>query len=150
MEFPLEIPSSRDRLPWILPHHGSTLIRTLQGPAGPAWDLSFVLFSLVKPPFEPVSEIPLKLLTLKTVFLTLLASGATRGERHAIAYSTVTHALNWTNIVLHLVPGFISKTQLRTSGASSLERITIPSIGHTLGRDLAEDRHLSSERSEAF
>ena len=40
----------------------------------PAWDLSFVLFSLVKEPFEPVSEISLKLLTFKTVFLTLLAA----------------------------------------------------------------------------
>ena len=29
------------------------------------WDLSFVLFFLVKHPFEPTSEIPLKLLTLK-------------------------------------------------------------------------------------
>ena len=53
----------------------------------PAWDLSFVLYSLVKPPFEPVSEIPLKLLTLKTVFLILLASGTRQGEIHAIAYS---------------------------------------------------------------
>ena len=31
----------------------------------PALDLSFVLFSKVKEPFEPISEIPLKLLTLK-------------------------------------------------------------------------------------
>ena len=53
-----------------------------------AWDLSFVLFSLVKQPFEPVSEIPLKLLAWKTVVLTLLASGGRRGELHAIAYLT--------------------------------------------------------------
>ena len=52
-------------------------------------------------------DIPLHLLTLKTVFLTLLASGARRGEIHAIAYSTITHAPNWTNIVLSPVPGFI-------------------------------------------
>ena len=50
-----------------------------------AWDLSFVLFSLVKQPYELISEIPLKLLTLKTIFLTLLASGARRGEIHVIA-----------------------------------------------------------------
>ena len=61
-----------------------------------AWDFSFVLFSLVKHPFEPISETPLKLLTLKTVFLTLLVSGSRRREIHAKAYSTVTHAPNWT------------------------------------------------------
>ena len=80
----------------------------------PAWDLSFVLFSLVKHPFEPISEIPLQLLTWKTVFLTLLASGARRGELHAIAYSSLTQAPNWINIVLRPIPGFISKTELRT------------------------------------
>ena len=74
------------------------------------------------------------------VFLTLLASGARRGEIHTIAYSTVTHAPNWTNIVLCPIPGFISKTQLRTKGASSPESIVIPSLGNTLGHDVAEDR----------
>ena len=38
--------------------------------------------------------------------------------------------------------GFIPKTQLRSKGASALEPITILSLGHTLGRDLAEERHL--------
>ena len=41
----------------------------------PAWDLSFVLFPLVKELFEPLLEISLKLLTLKGVFLTLLDAG---------------------------------------------------------------------------
>ena len=65
-------------------------------------------------PFEPMSEIPLKLLMLKTVFLTLLASGARRGEIHALAYLIVTPAPNWNNIVLCPIPGFISKTLLQT------------------------------------
>ena len=53
----------------------------------PAWDLSVVLFSLVKDPFEPLSEISLKLLTFKTVFLTPLAAGCRQGETHAVNYS---------------------------------------------------------------
>ena len=104
----------------------------------PAWDLPFVLFSLVKEPFEPLSKISLKLLTFKTVFLSLLAAGCRRGEIHAINYSTVNHSPNWTNVVLHPVPGFISKTQLKSKGASALKLISIPWLGHTLGRDLAE------------
>ena len=51
---------------------------------------------------------------LKTVLLTLLASGSKRGEIHAIAYLSVTHSPNWTHVVLHPVLGFISKTQQRT------------------------------------
>ena len=44
----------------------------------PAWDLSLVLHALMKEPFEPLTDCDLKLLTLKTVFLVLLASGARR------------------------------------------------------------------------
>ena len=108
----------------------------------PGWDLSFFLSSLVKEPFEPLSEISLKLLTFKTVFLALLATCCRMGEIHAIDYSTLSHSPNRTIVVLHPVPGFISTTQLRTKGASALESITIPSFGHPSSRDLAEDRDL--------
>ena len=54
----------------------------------------------------------------------------------------MTHVPNWINIVLCSILGFISKTQLRTKGASFLEPIVIPSLGPTLGHNLAEDRHL--------
>ena len=92
-----------------------------------------MLFSLVKEPFEPLSEISLNLLTFNTIFFTLLAAGCRRGEIHAINYLTVTHSPNWTNVVLCPVPGFISETQLWSKGASALELITIPSLRHTLG-----------------
>ena len=39
-----------------------------------AWDVTFVLFSLVKEPFETLLEISLKQLTFKTVFLTVLTA----------------------------------------------------------------------------
>ena len=99
-----------------------------------------------KQPFEPISEIPLKLLTLKMVFLTFLASGARRGKIHAISYSTLSHAPNRANIVLCPILEFISKTLLKTKGVFSLEPIVIPSLGHTLGHDLAENRHLCPVR----
>ena len=49
----------------------------------PSWDLSLVLLALIKPPFEPLKDAPLKILTFKTVFLMTLASGRRRGEVHA-------------------------------------------------------------------
>ena len=46
----------------------------------PSWDLSLVLLALIKPPFEPLKDVSLKILTFKTLFLTTLASGRRRGE----------------------------------------------------------------------
>jgi hypothetical protein len=40
-----------------------------------AWDLRVVLQSLTKAPFEPLANVPLKFLTLKTVFLITLGFG---------------------------------------------------------------------------
>ena len=113
----------------------------------PPWDLSLVLFSLIKEPFEPLSEAPLKLVTFKTVFLTLLASGCRRGELHAISYEKFSHAPNWKSVTLHPLVSFISKTQLRSKGASALEPISIPSLAHSLGSDLVEDRLLCPVRA---
>ena len=45
----------------------------------PSWDLSLVLISLTKAPFEPLNAARLKILTFKTVFLMALASGKRRG-----------------------------------------------------------------------
>ena len=113
----------------------------------PSWDLSLVLFSLIKEPFEPLAEAPLKLVTFKTVFLTLLASGCRRGELHAISYEKFTHSQGWKSVVLHPLVSFISKTQLRAKGASALEPITIPSLASYLGSDLSEDRLLCPVRA---
>ena len=51
----------------------------------PAWDLFLVLASLRGPPYEPLREVPLKFLTLKTAFLVPLASGRRSSEVHALS-----------------------------------------------------------------
>ena len=50
------------------------------------WDLTVVLNALTKSPFEPrdTASVDLKFLTFTTVFLLFLASGARRGEIHAL------------------------------------------------------------------
>ena len=60
----------------------------------PTWDLSLVLLRLTKPPFEPLSEAPLKWLTYKTVFLLALASGKRRSEIHAWTHSSISSRRN--------------------------------------------------------
>ena len=49
----------------------------------PTWDLSLVLLGLTKPPFELLSEAPLKWLIYKTVYLLALASVKRRSKIHA-------------------------------------------------------------------
>ena len=53
----------------------------------PSWDLFVVLNALRKPPFEPLASLPLRLLTLKTVFFVCvsLALGRRSSEIHSIS-----------------------------------------------------------------
>ena len=115
----------------------------------PSWDLAFVLWSLSQPPFEPVAEesTPLKFLTWKTVFLLLLASGSRRSEIHALSGSEISHAPDWKYVSVKPIPGFLSKTALRSSGATVFEGIRIRALSTILGPDLPDDRKLCPVRS---
>jgi len=112
----------------------------------PSWDLSFVLNSLGSHPFEPLVEIELRLLTYKTLFLLLFATGCRRGEIHAIDYQKISHTERWKSITLYPLLEFVSKTQLSSKGASALQPITIPSLAHDLGSDLLVERVLCPVR----
>ena len=113
----------------------------------PSWNLSLVLACLARPPFEPLQSCDLKWLTMKTVFLTLLASGSRRGEIHAIEYASLKHDEQWRYVILKPHDAFVSKTQLRTSGASALESIKIPALGATLTQGLESERFLCPVRA---
>ena len=52
----------------------------------PQWDLGIVLEALSKPPYEPLKEASLKLLTLKTVLLLAMASAERRSELQALVF----------------------------------------------------------------
>ena len=51
----------------------------------PKWDLSCVLWSLTKAPYEPLDQASLQVLTWKTVFLLVFASAKRRSEIHALS-----------------------------------------------------------------
>ena len=112
----------------------------------PDWDLSFVLFSLAGDTFEPMETIDFSLLTLKTVFLTLLASGARRGEIHALAYDSKGIDKEWKKITLRPIEGFVSKTELRSKGGTALKEIVIPAL-RGVGNDLPLDKKLCPVRA---
>ena len=105
----------------------------------PPWDLGIVLKALKEPPFEPMATSSLKYLTLKTVFLTTLASGRRRSEIHALAHNKVRSARpDGINEILHLgnIPEFIAKNQLLHGPSDSSKDILIPAIRDYLGPDL--------------
>lgn len=132
----------------------SELIRAfeLQRPVSrsltPKWDLSCVLWSLTKAPYEPLDEAPLQLLTWKTVFLLTLASAKRRSEIHALSIEEGHIRFNTSDdsVTLLCQPGFLSKTQLPSVASSPF---TIPSLAQACGRD-DDDRLLCPVRALKF
>lgn len=94
----------------------------------PNWDLIFVLQRLSQPPFEPLAQTSLKLLTLKTIFLVALASGKRRSEIHALLFSKFHQIDNWDKVCLQTSSEFIAKNQITKQGSSVLQPIVLSSL----------------------
>ena len=112
----------------------------------PTWDLSLVLLSLTKPPFEPLSEATLKWLTYKTVFLLALASGKRRSEIHAWTHSSVSSRRNWSEVTVS-PPAFLAKNELASDGPDSIKPVVIPALTTMLDSSLVEDKSLCPVRA---
>ena len=81
------------------------------------------------------------------MFLTLLASGARRGEIHALDYKSFSHSLKWDKVSISVLPEFVSKTATRESGASRFQSISIPALASFTGSDLPEGKLLCPVRA---
>ena len=92
------------------------------------WDFALVLRHLKHGRLRRTKHLSARDLTLKAVFLTLLASGKRRGEVHALQNSIDNVRGDWSAAVLRPIPGFISKTQLRTQGLGKFRELIIPAI----------------------
>ena len=66
----------------------------------PKWNLSVVLNELTKTLFEPMKDIDLKHLTLKTAFFPASASGKRRSEIHAWVANKVSNLGQWEKVAL--------------------------------------------------
>ena len=103
----------------------------------PSWDLCIVLQALVSAPFEPCQDISLKFLTLKTVFLTALATGLRRSESHALSRSSILRHPQGEWIQLKTKVGFLAKTHRSND---FFKPIRIPALTTVLTPDHADRR----------
>ena len=90
--------------------------------------------------FEPVKDTDLKHLTLKTVFLLLLASGKRRSKIHACVANKVLSLGQWEKVALFPSSDFIAKNQLGREGSQSVSPVTIPGLTTIVDRQFKEDR----------
>jgi integrase len=114
-------------------------------PVLPEWDVAFVLYCLTKAPWEPLQDISLKRLTLKTFFLLLLASGRRRSDLGALDVTRVSYT-NTGSAVLYPERGFAPKTRAATEGDRAFSPITIPELASLVGRG-EPDVHLCPVRA---
>lgn len=85
----------------------------------PDWNLVLVLEVLSKPPFEPLHEVSLKMLTLKCCFLISLALSCRVSELHALAFDKISHSPNWSRVYLEPKSDFLAKNQTSHSDKQS-------------------------------
>lgn len=113
----------------------------------PKWDLSCVLWSLTKAPYEPLAKASLSHLTWKTVFLLTMASAKRRSEIHALSIEDNHIRFNADDSVTLLCQtGFLAKTQLPSVAPKPF---TIPSLSRDLSRS-DPDRTLCPVRALKF
>ena len=98
----------------------------------PSWDLSSVLLALTKPPFEPLKDASLKILTFKMVFLLTLAFGRRRGKVHAWTFKSLKHKTGWKEVTVAPSSDFLAKNQLASDGPSIVQPVVIPALKPTL------------------
>ena len=106
--------------------HSFELDRPITRSLTPKWDLSCVLWSLTKTPYEPLSEASLKYCTLKTVFLLAFATARRRSEIHSFSVEEGCLRFNKSDGSVSLLcqPGFLAKKQLQH--VSSINKFQIP------------------------
>lgn len=92
----------------------------------PQWNIGIVLQGLKKPPFEPLSEASFRFLSMKTLFLTVLATGSRRGEILALIFKHDFRVKDSVReMLLYPDPGFLPKTR---RGVSSNRPLVLPSL----------------------
>ena len=107
----------------------------------PTWNLALVLDALRKNPFEPISQIQISHLTVKTMFLLALSSGNRHSELHAIVRQG-SGMLGNDSFVLQFDASFSAKT---AKGSKRVEgSITIPKLPYSEERTLCPVRALKA------
>ena len=114
-----------------------------RSPRLPAWDLSLVLRSLLRPPYEPLRAASLRDVSLKTVFLLALATARRVSGLHGLS-AAVRHSKGWTSLTFSFAPDFLAKTQ--RPGQASLDDFSVPALLEFVGEQ-EDDRLLCPVRA---
>ena len=93
----------------------------------PQWDVTLVLRSLTRAPYEPLREVDERFLAQKTLFLLALASAKRIGELHGLS-ARVSHSQGWGEVSFSFVPGFVAKTQDPSVPDPRFEGFTVPAL----------------------
>ena len=82
-------------------------------PLVPSWELAVVLDALSRPPFEPLGELSLKLLSIKTLFLVAITTAKRVSDLRALSISERCFAMDPEGRRVRLQPDltFVTKTQ---------------------------------------
>ena len=77
----------------------------------PPWDLALVLDSLSRPPFEPLEEVSMKILSLKTALLLALSTSKRVSDLHALSANPglTTFSAGGAKVVIKPNPAFVPK-----------------------------------------
>ncbi|KAI2645393.1 Sialin [Labeo rohita] len=108
--------------------HGVLRLRPLVRPHVPTWDLAVVLEALCRPPFEPIEEISVQFLTIKTALLLALTFLKRGGDLQAlsVAPSYVGFAPGMTKAFLYPKPGYVPKVATTSPQPVVLQAICPP------------------------
>ncbi len=110
----------------------------------PKWDLTIVLRSLTKPPYEIPGEEPRLIHLLhKTAFLLAFASAKRIGEIHALTRQ-INQIDNWKIAIISFDPTFLAKTQDPAKPETGLGVLRIPALAPHMAH--REDRLLCPVR----
>lgn len=90
---------------------GARRLRPVSKPLAPPWDLPMVLDTLSRPPFEPLEQLDLKVLSLKTALLVALATAKRVSDIHALSVNPACMQFHPDDakVVLKPNPAFIPK-----------------------------------------
>ena len=91
---------------------GVARLRPVSRSLVPSWDLTIVLDSLAKAPFEPLEAVDLKFLSLKTALLVALTTAKRASDMHALSVSAscLRFSGNGTRVTLRPNLSFLPKT----------------------------------------
>ena len=92
-----------------------------------------MLYSLSKEPYEPLDKRSIQLLTYKTFFLVLRASGRRRSDVHALDISRVEFDRNDESVSLYPSRSLLAKTRAVTEGSAAFAPIKIQSLKAFVG-----------------